>query len=268
MTPSVAVPFSGLAGWRFLEETVDRQIQTISRNAVINRSLDHFRETIASVETPEALVADYRLLEVALGAFGLTDDLGNRFFIRKVLAEGTIDPDSFANRLSDKRYFELAKAFSFDLQPPNTILKSFAEDIGSRYLKQKFEVGVGASDGDLRLALAFKRSFPDLTERSKSEDAVWFTVLGTDPLRRVLAGALAIPPAASGIGVDRQLELFREKAKVVFGTSDPKELASPEMVEEVVKTFLIRSTAFAATTSAVRGSVALSLLQSSVLPGS
>ena len=50
---------------------------------------------------------------VALGAFGLQDDLPNRFFIQKVLEGGTLSTDSLANKLSDPRYAALAKAFGF-----------------------------------------------------------------------------------------------------------------------------------------------------------
>jgi hypothetical protein len=67
-------------------------------------------------------VGDRRLLEVALGAFGLDDDIRNRFFIRKVLEEGTTSPSRrFANRLSDKRYLALAETFGFGDRPGGNV---------------------------------------------------------------------------------------------------------------------------------------------------
>ena len=40
---------------------------------------------------------------MALGAFGLQDDINNRYFIRKILEEGTTNEDALANRFSDTR---------------------------------------------------------------------------------------------------------------------------------------------------------------------
>ena len=59
------------------------------------------------------LVADRRLLKVALGAFGLEGEIDKKAFVRKILEEGTADPASLANRLTDKSYYKLAEAFGF-----------------------------------------------------------------------------------------------------------------------------------------------------------
>ena len=107
------IPTSGLAGWNFLQRTYDTQIQTFSESPLQSRSVDYFRENIGEVASASDLVSDRRLLEVALGAFGLQDDIDNRYFVQKMLEEGTSSPDALANRFSDRRYSDFAEAFGF-----------------------------------------------------------------------------------------------------------------------------------------------------------
>ncbi|MBW6496595.1 MAG: DUF1217 domain-containing protein, partial [Burkholderiaceae bacterium] len=98
------------------------------------RDTAYFEARIGSVNSAEELVADRRLLRVALGAFGLQDDINNRFFIRKVLEGGVIQPDSLANKLGDDRYREMSRAFGFgDLAVPSSKLSDFGPDITARY---------------------------------------------------------------------------------------------------------------------------------------
>ena len=72
------IPTDGLAGWRFLQRTYDTQLDSFARSAPVQRDTDYFAQKIASVTSAEELVADRRLLTVALGAFGLQDDINNR----------------------------------------------------------------------------------------------------------------------------------------------------------------------------------------------
>jgi len=100
------VPLGGLGGWTFLTRTLDAQQAAFRDAPALSRDVDHFRERIASVRDAQTLVADRQLLRVALGAFGLDDDIDNRFFIRRVLEDGSADPAALGNRLADKRYLD------------------------------------------------------------------------------------------------------------------------------------------------------------------
>jgi len=99
MTFQPVVPLSGYAGFAFLERTLETQQQAFNSSASIQRDTEYFLENIEKVETAEALVNDRRLFTVALGAFGLSDDINNKFFLQKVLEDGTLDPDALSNKL-------------------------------------------------------------------------------------------------------------------------------------------------------------------------
>ncbi len=72
------VPQTGYVGWRFLERTTETQRVAFEKSPELLRDLEYFKENISKATTAEDLVNDRRLLRVALGAFGLEDDLGKR----------------------------------------------------------------------------------------------------------------------------------------------------------------------------------------------
>lgn len=261
MTYQPIVPASGNLGWIFLNRTRDAQQDAFDNSAQISRDTDYFRETIGKIETAEQLVSDRRLLSVALSAFGLSDDINNKFFVKKVLEEGTLSDEAFSNRLSDKRYFNMAKAFSFDITPPNTVLSTFSEDIIELYKSREFEVAVGNTDEDLRLALGVERELGEIVERDLSEASMWFAIMGSPPLRRVFDTAFGLPAQFAAIDIDRQLEVFQEKSLRAFGTSNPADFANPELKEDLIRNFLFRAELNASVSATARGSVALTLLR-------
>ena len=260
MTFQPVIPLTGNAGWSFLARTRDVQETAFRSSAINQRETEYFRENIGKVTSAAELVSDRRLLSVALGAYGLDEDINNKFFIRKVLEEGTQNDGAFANRLSDKRYFAMAKAFGFDLTPPNTVLNSFADTTINAYLSRQFEVAVGNSDENMRLALGLERELQGLADRGLSDTAAWFTILGTPPLRRVFELAFNIPPQAAGIDVDRQFEMFRDASNRIFGTTSPKDYLSGERQEGLIRRFLLQADLAGGATSFSPGAVALSLL--------
>jgi hypothetical protein len=257
---TAVVPFGGLAGWTFLQRTADRQIATLAKEPVARRNEAYFRDNIGRINTAEDLVADRRLLEVALTAFGLESDIENRFFIRKVLEDGTLRTDSLSNRLGNKQYRALSAAFGFgDVSPPRNKVSDFADRTIVQYRARRFETSVGQQDNGLRLALNFDREVSALAGRPISDDAKWFTILGTPPLREVFDKALALPSSFSSLDIDRQLSVYKDRMAQVFGVERPKDLSDPTIRRNITERFLLR--ADNAVDLSSRAGVALRLLQ-------
>ncbi|THH38813.1 DUF1217 domain-containing protein [Aliishimia ponticola] len=105
---------SGLAGYNFLTETRETQQANFDKNTIFDRDVQAFKDQIGSISTAEELVNNRQLLQVALGAFGLEDDIDNKAFIQKVLESDPADSTSFANRLGDKTYLSIAETFGFN----------------------------------------------------------------------------------------------------------------------------------------------------------
>ncbi|SFJ42748.1 DUF1217 domain-containing protein [Jannaschia pohangensis] len=235
MTFQPFVPTGGLAGWRFLQNTISAQREAHGQGAVLQRDLDYFAQNIGKIDTAEQLVGDYRLLSVALTAFGLQDDINSKFLIRKVLEEGTIETDALANRLSDKRYRDLSRTFGFgDFPVPSTKISDFADRIAERYKSRSFEIDLGKTNDSMRLALNAERELVSIGNDGTSNRTKWFAIMGTAPLRKVMETALNLPTAFATLPIDKQLETFLERSEAIFGTSDVRELGEPKLLGRIL----------------------------------
>lgn len=258
-----ALPALGYAGWKMLDRTRPAQQAAFDRQPIVKRDDTYFREKIGSIASAEELVADRRLLKVALGAFGLEADIDNRFFIRKVLEEGTLTPGALALKLSDKRYQAFSSAFGFgDFATPRNKLSDFADRMIASWRDRQFEAAVGTVDENLRLALNARRELSALAAKTQSEDAKWFALMGQPPLRQVVEVALGLPSSLGRLDVDKQREVFRDKASRVLGDDRIGQFAGPDRMEMLLRRFLLRAEAAQNVQMSVRGSGALALLQS------
>jgi uncharacterized protein DUF1217 len=260
----------GLPGWLVLQRTEARQREVFERSPVIERDVDYFRENISKALTAKDLVSDRRLLNVALGAFGLGDEINKKAFIEKILDEGTENSDAFANRLNEPRFKALADAFGYgNIQGGSSVLlESFREDMIARFKVREFDRAVGEGDNDMRLALNFRREIPALADPDTTEKTAWFQIMGQQPLRELLATALNIGPSVAQLSIDRQQEIFADRARSVLGSSDPAQFDDPEVVDEVLRRFFLMRQVESGPSAATPGYGALILLQSQSLGAS
>jgi len=263
MTFQPFVPASGMAGWRFLERTYDKQYEAFTQSVTLERQTDYFTENIANVSTAEDLVNDRRLLEVALGAFGLEDDINNTYFIRKILEEGTSADDALANRLSDNRYKDLSDHFGFGANAiTQTRLSDFPDRTIEKYNRQSFEVAVGQQSEQMRIGLYAQRTLGELASGEESENTKWYSVMGQPPLRALFETAFGLPAAFGSIDIDQQLSVLQDKASALFGDSSVSQFADPEMQDELVARYIARAQlAELSGGSASSNAIALQLLQ-------
>lgn len=262
MTFSPVIPLGGYSGWQFLNRTIEDQSQAMAAMPAQARDMAYFRENIGKVESAEALVKDYRLLRVSLTAFGLQDDLPNKAFIQRILDDGTADDDALANRLADKRYRTFSQAFGFGTDlPPLSRSPGFAAKILDRFQDRSFEQAVGEVNGDMRLALNAARELPEMAVDEGSESTLWFRVMGNTPLRSVLETAFGLPSSVGGLDLDRQLEIFQDRADSTLGSDSITQFSDPEKVDDLIRVYLARSqvSQFNAATSSA--SIALTLLR-------
>lgn len=164
--------------------------------------MTYFRENIASVKTAEDLVANRRLLKVALTAFGLEGEIDKKAFIRKVLEEGTGE-GSMAARLNDPSWKNFSAAFGFDGDTAKTGNTGFADKILTSFKTKSYEIAVGKANDSMRLAMNFKREIADL---AAGEGKSWYNVLGNKALRKVFEGAFGLPTAFAQVDLDQQVE--------------------------------------------------------------
>ncbi len=262
MSFAPVIPFGGYAGWRFLDRTAEVQSARLSANPANARDISYFRENIGKVTSAEELVADYRLLNVALTAFGLQDDLPNKAFIERILSDGVTDENALANRLADKRYREFSEVFGFGSPlPPLSRLPGFADKIITRFEAENFEQAVGEVNGELRLALNAASDLPDIAAEGGRESTLWYRIMGNPPLREVMETALGLPSSVGGLDLEWQLQIFQDRADALLGSSDASQFTDPDKVENLIQQFLSRSQLAQGSAVTSSASVALTLLR-------
>lgn len=242
MTYQPVVIGSGIMGWRFIERTYDAQFEAFSKSPSFERDTDYFKENISTIKSAEDLVSDRRLLRVALSAFGLKDDLNNRYFIQKILEDGTTANSALANRLADDRYSKFSQAFGFG--PGETIKTGNSFEMSGvldRHKAQEFEIAVGNVDETMRIALSAQHELVNLANSGKGEDAMWFNVMGTPPLRSFFETALGLPKFFGRIDIDRQLVVFQDRMDQLTGKSSVAQFQRVEFLEKITNAFLARS---------------------------
>ncbi len=256
------IPLSGMAGWAFLQRTQDSQKEAFSADPLMQRDIAYYKENIGNINSAEELVDDYRLLKVTLGAYGLDDDLDNKFFIRKVLEDGTLDNDDLSNKLSDKRYFEMARDLGFgDYSIPRTKASDFGDKTVEAYKERQFEIAVGEQSQDLRLSMTLERELGTIVAKDTSENGKWYSIMGNPPLREIFETALGLPSSIGSLDIDLQLDAFKEKADTYFGEDSISQFSDPDKMDELNRLFLVRSEIASGTAGLSSGAIALTLLQ-------
>ncbi|WP_300515728.1 DUF1217 domain-containing protein [Aliiroseovarius sp.] len=262
MTYQPVVPYGGMAGWAFLQRTQGAQQDAFEQSPVIQRDTDYFLENIGRIDTAEQLVSDRRLLNVALGAFGLDEDIDNSYFIRKVLEDGTLDSDDLANKLTDKRYLDLAQAFGFgDYGIPRTKLSDFGAEIVNAYTERQFEIAVGNQSTEMRLMMGLERDLGAVMDKGASDAGKWYSIMGNTALRSVFETAFSLPGSFGALDVDDQLVRFQDKAEAYFGERSVDQFSNPEKMEELSRLYLAKSQISNGSITLSGGSIALTLLQ-------
>lgn len=258
------LPSTGVVGFKLLESTEPVQRSIFERQPEIARETAYFRDNITLVTSAADLVADRRLLQVALGAFGLDEEVDKQAFVRRILEEGTESDDAFANRLVDPRFQRLAEAFGFgNLTGSQTGAIGFADTIVSAYQDRQFEISVGEQDESLRLALNFRREISQYASASDPDGVAWFSVMGDLPVRRVFEGAFGLSSSFGQLDIDRQRDELRSLNDRTFGSTSLEIFQDEENVDRVIERFLVREAALSGPSPTTPGFTALTLLTSS-----
>ena len=99
--------------YQIITRDMSKSMQRVENQPLVKRDTEYFLENIGKVKTAEEFVDNYRLFNYAMKAFGLQDMAYAKAFMLKALNEGVSDPESFANKMTDKRYAEFVSAFNF-----------------------------------------------------------------------------------------------------------------------------------------------------------
>ncbi|MGB3536771.1 MAG: DUF1217 domain-containing protein [Mesorhizobium sp.] len=183
----------------------------------VKADTDYYTANITKVTSIDDLMADKRLLNYALSAFGLDPQTENTARLRTLLEGGVRDPDSPVNKLNDTRYKAFVSAFNFEQYGEDTTTTNpTQQQTVDKYLRQTLEEDAGKTNEGVRLALNFQRKAPDITN--------WYDVLADKALATVVRTALGLPDSFATADIDKQAALFESKLDISDFT-DPVKLS-------------------------------------------
>lgn len=262
-----AIPLSGYGGWKFLQSTYTRQLQTFADTPQIQNDRDYLVEKLSQPITVESFLDDRRLLRIALTAFDLGGEEWKRGFIDKVLTE-VGDPEStFLPRLNNPKYSSFAETFA----PADGLIALSPQaltDLAGQFETASFRVAVGDVDNSMRLSLNYQSEIVDLIGIGSTDDAILFRLLGSVPVRTVLETAMNLPTDMRKLPIERQADILKERLQTNFGVRDLSSLTSLDMIDKVLQRFHAMEAIAQGPSALAPGAAALALLNSSVGFGS
>jgi hypothetical protein len=207
---------STLVSYQLLTRDMSRTLKVTAAEASVSRDTAYYLAHIGNVKSVDDFLKDYRLFSYAMKAYGLEKMTYAKAFMRKVLTEGVATKDTFANKLSDRRYAAFAKVFDFArLGSEATQATAATTGTTQAYLRQTVEEDAGDKNEGVRLALYFERKAPDLKNS--------FEILADPALIKVVQTALGLSQYSSMQTVDQQaayldkrlnLEDFQDSTKL------------------------------------------------------
>ena len=104
---------STYASYNSVVRNLQQSLRRVAQQPEVARNAAYYKENIGKVKTVDEFLKNDRLYQYAMKAYGLQDMIYAKAFMRKVLDSNLLDANSFANKLTDKRFREFAAAFSF-----------------------------------------------------------------------------------------------------------------------------------------------------------
>jgi glucan-binding YG repeat protein len=192
-------------------------------DAMVKRDTEYYLANISKVKTIDAFVKDYRLFSYAMKAYGLEDMIYAKAFVKKLLTEGVKDPSSMANKMTDPRYKEFAKAFDFAAKGDKATSEASATTVAvSKYYQQTLENKEGEQNEGVRLALYFKRKASSVTSS--------MGLLADKGLLQFVQTTFSIPAEASKASIDLQVRNLEKHINI-------KDLQDPKKVDKLIQRF-------------------------------
>jgi hypothetical protein len=184
---------------------------------------DYYLANVVKVTSIDDLLANKRVLNYALSAYGLDPKTEDPARLRSLLEGGIRDPDSPVNKLGDKRYKAFVAAFNFEQYGEDaTTYHASQQPVVDKYMRQTLEEDAGQTNDGVRLALYFQRNAPNLTD--------WYQVLADKALSQVVRTAFGMPDSFASADIDKQVKLFESKMDIT-------DFADPEKLDKFITRF-------------------------------
>jgi hypothetical protein len=137
--------------YRMITRDMAKSLDRVESQPMVKRETDYYLQNIGKVKSIDDFVNNDRLFRYAMKAHGLEDMAYAKAFMVKALEGGVRDENSFANKLTDKRYAEFVKSYNFEALGENaTVYNQAQQGTTARYTLAAFQAGVAADNPILK----------------------------------------------------------------------------------------------------------------------
>ena len=209
--------------YRMITADLTKSIDRVKSQPMVQRETEYYLENISKVKSVKDFVADDRLFRYAMKAHGLADMAYAKAFMVKALEGGIEEKDSFANKLTDKRYAAFVETFNFARHGETaTTFTKAQQGTVDKYLRQTLEEDAGAQNEGVRLALNFARNAADIKTA--------FDILANPAYSKVVRTVLGLPDSFATADIDKQAAMIEQRI-------DLEEFQDPEKLEKFLGRF-------------------------------
>jgi uncharacterized protein DUF1217 len=195
---------SGVAAFAKYKRDPEGARRDFYESAAVQKNIKDFQSSANEINSLEDFLKDRKTLEFVLTAFGLEAELNNPGKLKAIINSDPDDVNSYANRLADSRYGELAKFLNVKNEGFNKLKSAEAQtEVIDDYLTNAFEVSIGLENPAAREAVFFLRRINEIDSALE--------ILGDLPLRNIVTTALGLPPQIANQSVLKQQSLIDAK---------------------------------------------------------
>ena len=190
--------------------------RTEAGDATAQSAVKHFDSVATTIATPQALLKDYRSLQVVLGAFGMSSMIGETAIISKLMTQDPNSSTSLAKTSGNALWQRFAQQMSGWTSTSTPLTTTNVSTIASQYLTAQFETNQNSSVAGMQDALYFTRtassaSSIDALMSDPTNLSVVETVLGLDSSQ---FGALDFDQQQRIITQDVKLSTFTNASSI------------------------------------------------------
>ncbi len=220
-------PGAAIAAFRRLgragEET--RALERLAREPAQQRAMEQFRRAVERAPDIRAALRDPRVLQVVAVAMGIPDGGEQPGLALRALLQDPGQPESLVNRLPDRRWKAAADALRLDQRGIAALRDPVVQNrLRDGLLRARWREQLETSQPGLGDAQLFR-------DTAGTADGP-FGVLGNPVLRRVVTGALGLPPQLAIQSVETQ-------ARALQSRLDLDKLKDPKEVQRLAERYLI-----------------------------
>ena len=221
-----ATPGAAIAS--YLTDTKNEQSfanKWANANPQVKAAVAYFQAKAPKLTTADALLKDYRSLQVVLGAFNASDLLTSPALTKQLLTQDPSSSSSTVRKIGNPTYQILANAFNqFKANPFD---KAGITSIANSYIENNFEAAQNNQTPGMQNALSFTRT-------ASQYKSIASLMTNTSALSVVVAQTGVTFSTYANMSYDQQVTFLTQKVKLA-------DLQNPAKVTKMAEDYLVQA---------------------------